>query len=328
MAQDPQQVIGWHGIKARVFDDWAVVGFGGDDVSGSMRIDSGGGPGFENIAGLEMRWSQSKGKQTDESLKQKVQPLLRSAEKSGKKAGISSSIVLKSSPEPGRPEREVSISFSWNMDRSARGKIFYCSVCSRVTVAVAFGKSGSQFTRQAKSVLETVECHPSVPGLTTWGLYGLLVDIPSEYRLVHQQLMNVYLQLKFETKNSVNELMVEQWSIANVQLKGAYLDEWYDSKSIGWTDGVRSEKEEAEVNAHPALSIVGRRSKPVAVVIETFKSYSRFKRPALNYSGVLWECPESNKATLIQAFSAVPGSELVYDCARRTTCHAVSVECT
>jgi len=319
MSQNRGQIIGWQGIKLRVYDDWAVVGFGGDQHLGSMRIDA--GDEGEKLYGLEVRWSVGKGRQTQATLESRIKPLLRGGDKNGRKQDEKSNAVVKAFQDKVFPERDVSIDFRWSFDRAGHGRIFHCEKCGRIVVAQVYGKPGGEFLRSSRLILDSVECHPAGGEYTTWGLYGLLVDVPSDFELVHQQLMNVYLQLKFQRRKSTDQLMVEQWSLANVQLRGAYLDEWYDQKSTGWTDGVDSEKSVAEVNGHPALAIVGRRSGFPDMITETIRQYSKFKKPALNYSGILWECPESNKAYMIQAFTRNTEEDLVSNCCRNTVCH-------
>jgi hypothetical protein len=315
-------VIGWQGINLRVYDEWSVVGFGGDGKSGSMRIDSGMGDESKGASGLELRWSSSKGTQTTESLEARIKPLLQTVKRESKKSGAEAEVVTAPIADTGKG-RDVSVAFRWSGSRAGSGRIWHCTKCARVVVAQVYGVPSSSFNRESKAILESIACHSSDAEWRTWGLYGLLVDVPADFTLIGQQLMNVYLQLKFQRGGSLDQLMVEQWSLANVQLKNSYLDEWYDLKSIGKTEGVRSEREEAAVNGHPALRVIGRRTDPAYLLLDVPRQYARFKRPALEYSAVLWECPESNRAYLIQTFTREPELPLAMECAARTACHAL-----
>jgi hypothetical protein len=318
-ARTAEQTIGWQGITLQVYDDWSVVGFGGDSHLGSMRIDS--GDDSSAIAGLEIRWSEAKGKQTEQSLEARIKPLLRGIVKDAKKNSVLSEPVVKPFRDTVYSDRDVSIDFKWTAGRAGHGRIFHCGECGRIVVVQAYGNPGGEFIKRSKTVLDSVQCHSGARDYVTWGLYGLLLDVPADFELTYQQLMNVYLQLKFQRKNSTDQLMVEQWSLANVQLKGAYLDEWYELKSVGWTDGVRSEKSESAVKDHPALAVNGRRSDLAAVLVDSARQYSKLRLPALNYAGLLWECPESNKAYMIQSFTRRPEERLVRQCSESTVCH-------
>jgi hypothetical protein len=320
MAQIPEQIIGWQGVTLKVFEDWSVVGIGGDFRSGSIRIDSGGGEPH-GLSGIELRWSVAKGVQTVDLLTSRIKPVLNEVQKQYRKTKIGTQPVAKPMTDRMHPERDVSVGFQWSLDRAGYGRIFHCCECERIIIVQVYGSGGSSFNRLAKLLVESIECHSCIKGYRTWGLYGLLVDVPSDFNLVSQQLMNIYIQLKFQRKNMVETLMVEQWSLANVQLKGGYLDEWYDQKSTSWTEGVVSEKEESVVHEHPALSVIGRRSELASVIVEAAKQYSHLRIPALNYRALLWECPESNKAYMIQSFTRKAEVNLVSDSAARTVCH-------
>ena len=45
--------------------------------------------------------------------------------------------------------------------------------------------------------------------------------------------MNIYVQLPFVRGNSQDTISVEQWGVANVQLRNAYLDQWFQDKNRG-----------------------------------------------------------------------------------------------
>ena len=63
-----------------------------------------------------------------------------------------------------------------------------------------------------------------------WRGLGPLQDADQLLLQRKPQLMNIYVQLAFAYGNSTDEIIVEQWGVANVQLKGAYLDQWFKDK--------------------------------------------------------------------------------------------------
>jgi len=145
--------------------------------------------------------------------------------------------------------------------------------------------------------------------------------VPSDYDLVGQKLMNIYIQLQFKRAQSNDLLTVEQWSLANVQLKGAYLDEWFERKRDATVRGIELDESEAEVNGHPALRLEGRKAGLLALS-DGLKAGVRFKKAATEFSGTLWECPASNKAYLIQSLSRRPQQELVETMTQSLRCHS------
>jgi hypothetical protein len=320
VAKNAGQVIGWQGITLRVPEDWSLVGFGGEEKTGSLRLDSGDAAG--KVRAVELRWAHTKGRQTVKDLEARVAPLLKRAERSGKKAGGKAETETKPLEDKRHGDRAVSLSFYWKADdAAAMGRIWRCDTCEKVVVAQAYCEGSSRGKSLANEILAGIDCHPAENEWRAWGLYGLYTEIPGDYSLAGQQLMNVYLQLQFQRGQSTDQLIVEQWNLANVQLKGLYLDEWFDSKCRGMVGSTALDKSEALVNGHPALRVLGKRAGLSYWTSEGTKNLVKLKMPALQYAALLWECPESNRAYLIQSFSRRPQPELVEEIAQRTRCH-------
>ena len=142
--------------------------------------------------------------------------------------------------------------FGWRADRKAIGRLWHCAECGRLCIAQVVGNPGGDFTATANGVLASLQCHSPEAGWRTWALYDLLTQVPADYALKGQpQLMNVYLQLAFQLGQSLDTITVEQWSVANVQLRGAYLNEWYRSKNGALEPTLRYAPEETEAQRPP-----------------------------------------------------------------------------
>ncbi|HEX5322464.1 MAG TPA: hypothetical protein VFW40_01670 [Capsulimonadaceae bacterium] len=320
VAKTVDQIIGWQGVSLRVPEDWSLVGFGGDDKSGSVRLDS--GDAENRVRSVELRWAGAKGPQTTSDLEARVGPLLKRAERTSRKAGASAETETKPLEDKRHPDRSASLGFFWKAnDASAVGRIWHCNTCGRVVIAQAYCESGNRGRSAAGEILAGIECHSEESAWRIWGLYGLCTQLPADYALAGQQLMNVYLQLQFQRGQSTDQLIVEQWNLANVQLKGMYLDEWFDRKGQGAISMSDIDKAETIANGHPALRVTGRRSGLSYWSGEGAKNLVKLKKPALNYAALLWECPQSNRAYLIQSFSRRRQPELLDEIMRRTRCH-------
>lgn len=313
------QVIGWQGVTLLVPRDWNLVGFGGDEKAGSFRLDS--GDPDSKLRSLELRWATTKGGQTIQDLEARIAPLLKKAARLAKKGGAGET-ETRVVQDKRRSDRNAVLSFSWrDSDLAAQGRIWHCETCGRVVVAQIYGVMDNRSRAQANEILSGIECHGGEIGWRTWGLYGLYSELPADFLLAGQQLMNVYLQLSFSLGQSTDLLMVEQWNLANVQLKGMYLDEWFEHKCAGLEASARLEKSESQAQSHPALFVTGRRTGLGYWLTEGIKQLARLKRPAVHYASLLWECPETNRAYLIQLFSRQPRTQLVKEIAGRTVCH-------
>jgi len=317
---DNSQRIGWQGITIDLPEDWSLTGFGGDLSSGTLRCDSADPESLTLPVGLECRWIGAKKAPSESQIRSRAESLLAAIQKAAKRAKTEADTSVYE--EGGEPfdGRSPAFRFAWRTDRAAAGAIWYCSVCKRVVIVQVYGLGGRPFVRQAEAILQSIRCHGADPKWRTWGLYGLRVDVPADYELVSQKVMNVYLQLLFKRGRSSDTLTVEQWSLANVQLKGAYLDEWFERKRDEAVVGIELDKQERVVNGHDALWLTGKRV-GVAALADTVRSTVRFKRAALWFSGQLWECPPSNKTYLVQSLSRRDQPDIVEATASRVRCH-------
>src|SRR5262249_19098747 len=158
-------------------------------------------------------------------------PVLKQAERAAGKAGLTAHTETREVDDKRHKDRQAVLSFFWKRGEDAGvGRIWYCSICARVTVAQVYCAPDTRSRALASEILAEIECHSQDTDWRTWGLYGLQTEIPASYALAGQQLMNVYLQLQFQLGQSTDQIFVEQWNLANVQLKGMYLDEWFDRK--------------------------------------------------------------------------------------------------
>ena len=74
---------GWQGVTVQAPPDWSLVGYGGDARTGNLRVDSGAATG--GALGLEVRWSQVKGKMTDAELERRLEPFFKTVAKNARK---------------------------------------------------------------------------------------------------------------------------------------------------------------------------------------------------------------------------------------------------
>ena len=152
-----------------------------------------------------------------------------------------------------------------------------------------------------------------------WSLYDLYTEVPSEYKLASQQLMNVYLRLSFLCKTS--RLSVEQWSLASVARRDAYLDAWLRANAKAELHEARYEESETEAHGHPALQLTGGLvfGMPIANAV---KQVSRLELPPTRFSAVAWECDVSNRVFLVESLRTRKAADPVDAVVARTRCHA------
>ncbi|HEY3333159.1 MAG TPA: hypothetical protein VGK19_24205 [Capsulimonadaceae bacterium] len=322
MSENASQTIGWQGITLNVPEDWAVTGFGGDVRNGTLRVDAGGRESKTAPSGLEVRWIDSKKAQTEGLLQDRLKLLLKAVEKAAHKEKTQAETWTGTVTAKRHEDRPAEIAFRWSTSSSASGRIWYCETCGRIVITQVYGPGGARFLDSAGQILSSIGCHGSEVGWRTWALYALETQAPAEYTLAGQQVLNIHLQLRFNKARAEEALIIEQWSLANVQLKNMYLDEWFEVKAGTSLSHVKYEKTEEEIDGHSVLALSGKKSGIIYWLSDGLRDLMRFRIPATRYEAMVWECPDSNKAYLIQCVSRRSERDLVREIAGRTRCHA------
>ncbi len=310
---------GWQGLTLHTPSAWNLVAFSGEQAKGSLRMDNGETSG--TAAGVEIRWQHIKGRITDADIEKRLERYFAGIRRTVKRQRLVVDAKSKKVVDERHPERDLSRTFSWRSDRKAVGRIWHCTECGRLVIAQVVGAQGG-LSPAAPDVLRSLQCHPADDNWQTWSLYDLLTQVPAEYALRGKpQLMNIYVQLMFGRGQSADTLSVEQWSVANVQLRGAYLDEWFRQKNAAQEPLLRYEGQEVTVQGHAALLLTGRRRGLTYWASQAGPHLAKLQMPATHFCACLWECPESNKIYLMQSYSRRPQIETLMQAAGRTPCH-------
>jgi len=313
--------MGWQGLTMLAPPAWNLVSYGGDAKAGSLRLDN-SEFAAHGVLGVDIRWIPVKGKVTDADLEKRLALYLASIEKGAKRQKVATVTQTKALQDTRHPERTGMRSFTWKADRKAVGRIWHCSECMRVVIAQVVGGVRDDFGGLAADALQTLECHAADADWRVWSLYDLHTQTPSDYSLkTKPQLMNIYVQLPFVRGNSMDSLTVEQWGVANVQLRGAYLDQWFRQKNQALEGQLKYEAREATAQGHPALALTGRRTGLSYWGSHALPQITRLQMPATHFEARIWECPESNKVHLVQSFSRRPQPHVVEQIVERTLCH-------
>lgn len=315
------KVIGWQGLTVQTPPTWNLVGYGGDAKAGNLRLDN-AELQAQGVLGMDIRWIPVKGKVSDADLEKRLRQYLDSVEKSAKRQKLSAMVQIKALSDDAHPERLGLRGFTWKADKRAVGRIWHCRECGRVMIAQVLGGNRGDFTATATDVLHTLQCHAENSDWRTWSLYDLHTEVPSDYTLSGKlQLMNIYVQLPFSRANTLDTLTVEQWGVANVQLRNAYLDQWFRDKNRAQEGMLSYTGREAEVQGHPALALTGRKTGLSYWAGQAVPQITRLQKPATYFEARVWECPETNKIFLVQSVSRRPQPEIVDAIVARTRCH-------
>lgn len=318
-------MVGWQGYTVRVPDDWDLSGYSGGDAEGYFRADDG-----TNLA-LEVKWGTQVPKTTlpflpklsaealapDMNLRRESYfKVLRDTAKKKKIAVTTKETDAPRGVTGGRPERTAA-GFRWEGDKRGIGVVWYCATCRRVTIAQVTGDSGAKsgLGAAADALLGSLECHDRTPNRRMWAIYDLATVVPTDYALVTAQLMNVYLRLSFAKRTA--RVSVEQWGVANVARKAAYLDDWVSANAKGELSEARYRVSEGEVRGGAAVRYAGGPAwgQPM---IEVVKEATRLHQPATRFGGVAWEDAAANKIYLVSARRPAREPDIVDEVAAAT----------
>lgn len=312
---------GWQGVTADIPDSWNMAAYGGEARSGNVRWDN-SDASRDSIVGLEVRWNQTSKPLTEADLEKRIDQYFEGVIKDAKKRKITTETKSTPIEDADHPERTSSRSFVFRTDRKGVGRIWYCSKCKRTVIAqvITGVKTDIAIPRQ---VIDSMRCHPVEDDWNLWSLYDLRTQAPATYSLLRKpQLMNIYVQLTFQWGRSTDEITVEQWGVANVQLRGAYLDDWFKQKSANLVPMLKYETSETTAHGHTALRITGKRTGLRYWLFEAWPQIQKLRRPSPYFEACLWECPETNKVHMIQTFTRRRRPELVDQIVERTVCHS------
>jgi hypothetical protein len=115
-------------------------------------------------------------------------------------------------------------------------------------------------------------------------------------------------------------MSVEQWSLANVARRDAFLDVWLASNSRGELRQARYQADEGTAHGHPTLDLAGGPAFGVPM-LQPLREALRFQRPATRFRCVAWECEPGNKIYAVQGMRPARMPDVIGEVAARTRCH-------
>lgn len=199
--------VGWQGINFPVPEDWHLARVQGDRDKGYLRIDD------DERARMELRWEKSPRRRPKFSLlaDNMLSQLYKLSR--NKKAPFTLKRDARLVSPPGR-ECEC---FETRGDGVSHGCLMRCTDCGRVIFARIMGQPKEDLKPPAARILEALTDHPGESGLDRWNVYGLIFDLPPEYRLERTRLRIGAIELFFTGRK--REIDIRRIGLAGVVLK-------------------------------------------------------------------------------------------------------------
>jgi hypothetical protein len=304
-------VIGWRGVSLRVPEEWTLSKVSSEGASGYLRADSLEGP-F-----VQVRWSEKKGLV---SVADAFDTYVRDLQKTAKKQRREIEFKLKPRVLAGvHKSADAPLTYSWSSDQKALGLIYHCGECHRMVIAEVVGPREADLG-VAPAILASIREHGE-GGWNTWGVHGLTAQLPQEFQLEKHTLVTGYVMLRFRSRSRL--LILQQWGLANVALKGTNVSEWYEYQERSRLGRYAYRRERSAFRDHEAVWLTGR-DKIMPGIAKAIQQLGALTRPALGFRACIWQCEETNR---IYALSAEHhrGDPIFDQVLQRMACHPGSV---
>ena len=270
---------GWQGIGISVPASWELGAHHGARDEGYACLDDG------REMRLQVRWTRPKRKAAD------LEGLLRRYQRSLAKASKGTVHFDRLDPETLSErlrEEKMVAPFAWRSNRDAHGLVSYCRGCGRMVLMEILFPAGEADHSLARRIMGSMTDH-SNDGWALWSVYGFAFSVPASYNLAQADLAPGRLRFLFRSARR-SWLRVERWALASQWMEKAALDAWPEEllKLMRVSRRGPVEKNEGSFREHRAVRFA-------ATV--TGRGFLRRDKVA----GVLWHCPEEDKAFVVMA---------------------------
>lgn len=309
------KLLGWQGFTLQVPEEWDLTGFSGSAEAGYLRVDDG------EEQGLELKWAtEPKRAKKAPDVVVRAESYLASLERAARKKRLAFEGSVGDAPRGVLRGDRQAVGFKWTGDRKAFGSLWHCQSTRRTVIAQVLGdRSGRKgLAGISETILGSIENKDREIGWRVWSLYDLYAELPSRFQLVSQQLMNVYLRLSLA--DATERLSVEQWAVANVARRDAYLDTWVESNARGELRQARYQADVAQVHGHDAVVMVGGLAfgQPW---IQAVRETMALRWPATRFTARTWHCEPSNKIYLVESLRPRRALDPIEEISHRLQCH-------
>ncbi|OPX25127.1 MAG: hypothetical protein DRP97_00305 [Candidatus Latescibacterota bacterium] len=214
------------------------------------------------------------------------------------------------------PDKDIE-TFTWDADYRAINLAWQCKTCNRIGLVRVFSKLNEDVSDAARRLMRSLRDHAE-EGKQVWAVYGLICNIPEDFRLEEQFLRSGHIRLSFKRRKK-EELHVERIGPASLILKEAErLQGWFEpffKKALKdyvcvYTDG--------DIRGHRGFRVEG---SPRSLLWRILKPTLSRMRRSVYLKGCVWVCKESNRIFVVRAVSKDRNSTVAEAVAAEVVCH-------
>lgn len=293
--------LGWQGIAFDVPAEWCPGQLQGDWAGGYLRVED------ELSIRLELRWESLRGRRLPDA-SALVDNFLRQTAKKRRRGEAKPEVVRgRSVPALGAFDHEV---FTWRGAFNAHSLLVVCPATARAVHVRVFFEPKDELKSITRRIFASVTTGPH-DGQCEWSVFDLAFRLAANWRLETSSLRTGCLQLAF--RDGREELEVSRFSLAELVLRKASFEQWFEGAFAKPLKRFRRELDEASYRGHAALwceGVMRTRSRPLGLL--------RRKR---YLTALAWLCPEADKLFVVRAVADAPDDPRVRECADTVECH-------
>ena len=306
----PTETIGWQGYTLAIPQGWTIGAIGGDNAEGYLRIDG------TDMARCEIKWF---GERPHVDIASVVEKYLKDMQKKRKRRApeitVKRDTRLLGRKRGGRLQLEA---FHWESEaQQAHGAAWVCKQCGRTTIIQVLGSPDEKLEDLATRTILSLTDHPN-EGWCTWATYGLMCEVPEEFKLSGQKLMAGLLEFNFAL--DTEKVTVMRWGMADVALADGDLLSWSQKELAKRVKGWDCGYEEIEYNGHPAIAVTGGPAQ-FGVQVRRFAAHCLRKTYGSNIMSLIWHCEPEKKIYCVECILDDANLELPAEICRRIPCH-------
>ena len=305
-------VTGWQHLSFERPEDWSIGAVTGDYSSGYLRLDDTEMPRFE------LRWERTRGREpVDQVVARYLKNITGKAGKKGPPVKVRRDLGLIKA-ESALADRTVE-GFHWRTEGpdplQAYGCLWMCETCGRTVFAQVLGRGGESMMTRASRLLNTLDDHARGDN-ATWAVYGLGIDLPSDYALVQHSFLTGRIELTFQLGSARLELV--RMSLAEMHLENRTFPDWfqdtYGNEIDHWTDAAGSYR------GHPSIRGTGDGVDPETV--HTRMTWLPWRRPRKKpLSCCSWHCIDGNRIFVLRHLDEKHRPDFLDGIAGTVICH-------
>ncbi len=290
-SENDRKPFGWNGLSCEMPRDWDLSNMNTTRKNGYFSFDD------ERFRRLEIKFDKAKrlGKPDLEKTLNYYFDSIRKKLKRHVPFDVEMDIKLTGFGDV--PEERNYRTYGWSSDAVARGMIWHCTECNRITIAQCMSPANKANLREMGEVLRTIKCHPEGEE-QTWAVFDFCVQAPKELSVVDQKLQAGFISLTLDGKPGY--VVIDRLGMASAVVKHTPLDRYVEKTHYKKLRGRRLRFYDEDWHGYPGFRIEGERKRLLYWIPVVGPIVRDFRRRD-HIGGRVWFNQQTNRIYVIRA---------------------------